>query len=136
MAGKMGALAAEEYEFLEGVMRKCDHITSLVEQYAGANKGADVFLQQMTRTLSQVRQQAMGKNLGFVADHAGMLGIAAARGSQLQRARTIREGTIALKQLLERTMKALVDSDKREQANKAEALLATKAAEKAAGGEH
>lgn len=130
MAQKLSALAAEEYEFLEGVMRKCDHITSLVEQYAGANKGADVFLAQMTRTLSQVRQQAMGKNLGFVADHAGMLGIAAARGSQMQRARTIREGTIALKQLLERTMKALVDTDKRVQATKA----ADKAAEKQAAG--
>lgn len=126
---KLSAIAAEEYEFLEGVTRKCDHITSLVEQYAGAGKGADIFLQQMTRTLSQVRQQAMAKNLGFVADHAGMLGIAAARGSQLQRARTIREGTIALKQLLERTMKALADSDKRVQA--------TKAADKlAAGGGH
>ena len=74
MAGlKLSAKAAEEYEFLESVLKRCDHITALVEQYAGASKGADVYLSQMTRTLGQIRQQAMMRNLGFVADHAGML---------------------------------------------------------------
>jgi hypothetical protein len=130
MAGiKLSAKAAEEYDFLEAVTRKCEHISSLVEQYASANKGAEIFLSQITRTLGQVRQQAMIKNLGFVADHAGMLGVAAARGSQLQRARTIREGASSLKQLVERTMKAIVDTDRREKGQKAEEKLA-------AGGGH
>ncbi|MEK6767777.1 MAG: hypothetical protein AABY85_02190 [Gemmatimonadota bacterium] len=119
MAGiKLSAKAAEEYEFLESVLKRCDHITALVEQYAGANKGADLYLSQMTRALAQIRQQAMIKNLGFVADHAGMLGVAAGRGSQMQRSRTIREGSIALKQLIERTMKAIVETDKREKGEK------------------
>lgn len=119
MAGlKLSAKAAEEYEFLESVLKRCDHITALVEQYAKANKGADLYLSQMTRALGQIRQQAMIKNLGFVADHAGMLGVAAGRGSQMQRSRTIREGSIALKQLIERTMKAIVDTDKREKGEK------------------
>lgn len=119
MAGlKLSAKAQEEVEFLDGVIKKCDHMLGLVEQYAGANKGADIFLSQITRELGHIRQNAMIKNLGFVADHAGMLGVAAGRGSQMQRARTMREGLAALKSLSERTMKAVVDTDKRERAQK------------------
>ena len=125
MAGlKLSAKAAEEVDFLDNVLKRCDHITSLVEQYAGATKGGDVWLSQITRGLTNIRQQAMIKNLGFVADHAGMLGVAAGRGSQMQRARTVREGTISLKQLIERTMKAIVDTDKREKAAKDKEKLA------------
>lgn len=119
MAGlKLSAKAQEEYEFLDNVIKKCDHMSGLVEQYAGANRGADVFLTQITRELGHIRQNAMIKNLGFVADNAGMLGVAAGRGSQMQRARTLREGIAALKSLTERTMKAVVDLDKREKAQK------------------
>lgn len=119
MAGiKLSAKAQEEVEFLDGVIKKCDHMLGLVEQYAGANKGADIFLSQITRELGHIRQNAMIKNLGFVADNAGMLGVAAGRGSQMQRARTLREGIAALKSLTERTMKAVVDLDKRERAQK------------------
>lgn len=119
MAGlKLSAKAQEEYEFLDHVMKRCDHMLGLTEQYAGANRGADVFLTQITRELGHIRQNAMIKNLGFVADNAGMLGVAAGRGSQMQRARTLREGIAALKSLTERTMKAVVDLDKREKAQK------------------
>lgn len=119
MAGlKLSAKAQEEVEFLDSVIKKCDHMLGLVEQYAGANRGADVFLTQITRELGHIRQNAMIKNLGFVADNAGMLGVAAGRGSQMQRARTLREGITALKSLTERTMKAVVDLDKRERAAK------------------
>ena len=118
MAGKMGAKAQEEYEFLEHVTKQCDHMLGLVEQYAAANKGADIFLTQITRPLGHIRQNAMIKNLGFIADHAGMLGVAAGRGSQMQRARTLREGIGGLKSLVERTMKAVADLDKRERAEK------------------
>lgn len=119
MAGlKLSAKAQEEADFLDSVMKKCDHMLGLAEQYASANRGADVFLTQITRELGHIRQNAMIKNLGFVADSAGMLGVAAGRGSQMQRARTLREGIAALKSLSERTMKAVVDTDKRERAQK------------------
>ena len=119
MAGsKMSAKAQEEVEFLDSVTRQCDHLLGLVEQYAGASKGTDIYLTQITRALGHIRQNAMIKNLGFVADTAGMLGVAAGRGSQMQRARTLREGLGSLKSLVERTMKAVVDVDKRERAQK------------------
>ena len=133
MAGsKLSAKAQEEYDFLDHVTKQCDHMLGLVEQYAGATKGADIFLSQITRPLGHIRQNAMIKNLGFVADNAGMLGVAAGRGSQMQRARTLREGLGSLKSLVERTMKATADVDKRDQAVKVAEKQAAKAAETAA----
>jgi hypothetical protein len=131
MAGvKLGAKAQEEVDFLENVLKQISHLAALAEQFAGAKqKGAmDMYLSQITRTLTHLRQTAMIKNLGFVADAAGMLGVAAMRGSQVQRTRVLREGMMSLKQLVERTMKATVDADHRERAEKEKELAAEKAA--------
>jgi hypothetical protein len=116
MAGlKLSAKAMEEYEFLESLLHKCDHLATLTEQYVGA-KGAtqEQTFQAITRTLGHIRQNAMMKNLGPIADAAGMLGVAAARGSIVQRARTLRDGIASYKVNVERTMKALVAADARE----------------------
>src|ERR1700693_3047698 len=131
MAGKLSAKAAEEVEYLEHVLVSCAHLASLVEQYAGTKtKGpADMYTQQITRTLTQLRQVAMAKNLGFIADAAGTLGVAAVRGSQMQRCRTLREGVTSLKQLGERTMKATGDADARQRAEKERDAAKAKAAE-------
>ena len=134
MSVKLSAKTQEEVDFLDHVVKQSDHMLGLVEQYAGANKGADIFLSQIIRSLGHIRQNAMIKNLGFVADHAGMLGVGAGRGSQMQRTRTLREGIAALKSLVERTMKAKVDTDKREQATLAAEKLAAKALAKPADG--
>jgi hypothetical protein len=130
MSVKLSAKAQEEVEFLEQVLKNCDHLSSLAEQYAGAKtKGpADMYIQQITRTLTQLRQKAMIKNLGFVADAAGILGVAAVRGSQVMRTRTIREGAVNLKQLVERTIKATIDTDHREKAQKEKEAAAELAA--------
>jgi hypothetical protein len=116
MAGlKLSAKAQEELEFLESLVTECSHLLALTETYAGG-KGAsqDQAFQTITRTLSQIRQKAMIKNLGPIADAAGMLGVAAQRGSVVQRARTLREGLASYKVNCERTMKALVAADQRE----------------------
>ncbi len=121
MAGiKLSAKAQEEVEFMESVLKQISHVSAQVEQYASAKqKGPmDMYLSQITRTLTRLRQTAMIKNLGFIADAAGILGVAAGRGSQVQRTRVMREGTVSLKQLVERTMKATIDTDKRERAQK------------------
>lgn len=134
MAGKLSAKAAEEVEYLELVLRNCAHLNALVEQYAGAKtkNASDMYTQQITRTLTQLRQNAMAKNLGFIADAAGTLGVASVRGSQLQRCRTLREGVTSLKQLVERTMKATGDADVRQRAEKEkDATTAKDAAAKA-----
>lgn len=119
MSGKkLSAKASEEVEFLEQVLRKCDHLGTLVEQYSAAKKGADSYVNQIARELGHLRQNAMIKNLGFVADNAGTLGIAAGRGSQVQRSRTLREGLNSLKQLVDRTIKATIEADERDRKEK------------------
>lgn len=140
MSLKLSAKAQEEVEFLEQVLKLCDHVSALVEQYSSAKtkSNADMYLSQITRTLTQLRQKAMAKNLGFVADAAGVLGVNAARGSQVQRTRTIREGSVSLKALVERTIKATGDTDRRERAQKekdaAAAVAATAKAKATEGG--
>ena len=120
MSAKLSAKAQEEVEYLENVLKQCVHITSAIEQYTSAKvkSSADMYMSQITRALSHLRQNAMMKNLGFVADAAGTLGISAGRGSQVQRTRVLREGIVALKQLVERTMKATIQADQRERGEK------------------
>jgi len=114
MAGrKLSAKTEEEVVFMENLLTQCAHLTKLVEEYAGMKKNPEAAVQVITRQLSQIRQQAMIKNLGPVADYAGMLSVAAGRGSQMQRTRVMREGVVGFKQLLERTMKAAIDADQR-----------------------
>jgi hypothetical protein len=114
MAGrKLSAKTEEEVVFMENLLTRCAHLTKLVEEYAAMKKNPEAAVQVITRQLSQIRQQAMIKNLGPVADYAGMLSVAAGRGSQMQRTRVMREGVVGFKQLLERTMKATIDADQR-----------------------
>ena len=120
MAGrKLSAKAQEEVSFLENLLLQCDGMHKKIEEYATAKRGADAILQPITRQLSQMRQRAMVANMGPIADSAGMLAVGAARGSQMQRTRTLREGMASFKQLLERVIKATVDADVRLQGEKA-----------------
>jgi hypothetical protein len=125
MAGlKLSAKTQEEFDFLDGLIKKLDHLNKLVEEYSAAKRGADMIASQIARELGHMRQNAMIKNLGPIADAAGLLSVAAGRGSQTSRSRSMREGLAGFKQLLERTIKALIDADQRARLEK----------EKAAGG--
>jgi hypothetical protein len=129
MAGrKLSAKTEEEVVFMEHLLAQCDHLNKLVEEYSAASKGTEALVQVITRTLSQIRQRAMIANLGAVADQAGTLGIAAGRGSQMQRTRTLRDGIVGFKQLLERTMKATIDADARQRATDEKKRVDAKAA--------
>jgi hypothetical protein len=129
MAGrKLSAKTEEEVVFMEHILLQCDHLLKLTEEYAAAKKGADTYLQPITRQLAQIRQNAMMKNLGPIADQAGMLGVAAMRGSQVQRTRTLRDGVAAFKVALERTMKAAIEADQRHRAEEEKARADAKAA--------
>ncbi len=124
---KLSAKAQEEFEFLEGLLKQCDHLAALTEQYAG-QKGTtqEVTFSTIVRTLGHIRQHAMIKNLGPVADAAGILATSAQRGSPVQRARTLREGIGSYKQNIERTQKALVAADVREKAEQEKVIAARK----------
>ncbi len=134
MAGrKLSSKTEEEVVFMEQLLLQCDTLTRKVEEYATCKtKGADQIVQQIVRQLSQVRQQAMMKNLGPLADAAGTLSILAGRGSQMQRTRTMRDGLVGFKQNIERTMKAAIDADQRTQALAEKEREVQRAAEKAA----
>jgi hypothetical protein len=115
MAGrKLSAKTEEEVVFMENLLAQCKHLTKLTEEYAAAKKGLDQYLQPITRTLGQIRQRAMIMNLGPLADAAGILQVAAGRGSQIQRARVLREGIVGFEQNIERTMKAAIEADHRQ----------------------
>lgn len=130
MAGvKLSAKAQEEVDFLDSLLKQCDHLAGLTEQYAG-QKGTqqEVTFAGIVRTLGHIRQHAMMKNLGPIADAAGTLGVGAARGSPTQRARFLREGLASYKQNVERTQKAIVGADQRERAEQEKVIAARKKA--------
>jgi hypothetical protein len=124
---KLSAKTLETVEYLETLFRESDHFVSLVEQFAAAKKNADMYSGQLSRELGQLRQKAMMRNLGFVADMAGQLGVAASRGgSPMMKGRVLRDGVQSFRALLERTIKATIQADESEQREKA--FLAEKAA--------
>src|SRR5258708_9225916 len=100
MSAKLSAKAQEEVEFLEHVLKTCAHLSSMVEQFASAKTKSpmDMYQQQITRALTQLRQHAMMKNLGFVADAAGILRGAGARRGPGRPTPGPREGAAALEQ--------------------------------------
>jgi len=129
MAGKkLSAKTEEEVVFMEHMLLQCDGLTRKVEEYASCTtKAAEGMVQVIVRQLSQFRQQAMQKNLGPLGDAAGTLGILSSRGSQMQRTRTMREGIINFKILIERMMKATIDADGRVRAESDKIMAAEKA---------
>jgi hypothetical protein len=128
MAGfKLSAKAQEEVEFLESLIKHTDHLLGVTEQYAGAKgPSADALFQTIVRTMNQIRQKAMIKNLGPIADAAGMIAVGAARGSPVQRTRFLREQLASYKTNVERTMKALVGADLRERAEQEKVMAQRK----------
>ena len=115
MAGqKLSAKASETVEFLDYLLRQCDLLVSQIEDYASARKPAtaDWIRSQIARELGHLRQRAMVKNLGVVADEVGRLGIqASTSGSQQMKSRVLREGIASLRAAVEWRRKATVDAD-------------------------
>jgi len=120
MAGfKLSAKATETVEYLEHVLKETDHFGALVEQFAATQKGGDMYATQLARELGQLRQKAMTRNLGYLADQAGQLGVMASRGgSAMMKSRILRDGVLAFKGLVERTIKATIAADENEQKEK------------------
>ena len=114
MPGKLSAKASETVEFLDYLLRQCELLVSQIEDYAAAKKPAtaDWIRTQIARELGHLRQRAMVKNLGPLADDVGRLGIqASTSGSQQQKSRVLRDGISSLKAAVERRRKATVDAD-------------------------
>ena len=133
-AFKPSAKATETVEYLETLLKEADHFAALVEQFAaGKSKTLDMYTSQLSRELGHLRQKAMMRNLGFIADTAGQLSVMASRGgSPMMKGRMLRDGVVAFRSLIERTIKGTMVADENEQKEKA--YLAEKA--KKAEAEH
>jgi len=122
--GKLSAKATETVEFLDYIIHQCDHLAVAVEEFASAKKSmqADWARQGIARELGHLRQRAMVKNLGVLADEIGRLSVqAGGGGSQQMKTRILRDGVGSMKAACERMRKSTIDSDKAEQASKANA---------------
>lgn len=131
MAGKLSAKATETVEFLDYLLRQCELLVSQIEDYASAKKPAtaDWIRTQIARELGHLRQRAMVKNLGPLADDVGRLGVqASTSGSQQQKSRVLREGISSLKAAVERRRKGTLDADAVEMKAGKEADAAAKTA--------
>lgn len=127
MAQKLTAKNQELVDYLDTLLKEMDHFASLVEQYAAAKSNPDQYSSQVSRELAQLRQKAMMRNIGFIADSAGQLSVAASRGgSPLMKARMLRDGVVSLKALIERTIKGTIQADEGDKREKE--FLAQKAA--------
>jgi hypothetical protein len=134
MPGKMSAKATETVEFLDYLLRQCVLLDSQIEDYAAAKKPAtaDWIRSQIARELGHLRQRAMVKNLGPLADDVGRLGIqASTSGSQQMKSRVLREGIGSLKAAVERRRKGTLDADALEMKADKDADAAAKAAREA-----
>jgi hypothetical protein len=120
-AFKPSAKATETVEYLETLLKQADHFAALVEQFAaGKSKNLDMYTSQLARELGHLRQKAMMRNLGFIADTAGQLSVMASRGgSPMMKGRILRDGVLAFKSLIERTIKGTIVADENEQKEKA-----------------
>jgi len=131
MAQKLTAKNQELVDYLDTLLKEMDHFASLVEQYAAAKSNPDQYSSLLSRALYQLRQKAMMRNIGFIADAAGQLSVAASRGgSPMMKARMLRDGVVSLKALIERTIKGTIqadEGDKREKEFLAQKALKTQA---------
>jgi hypothetical protein len=131
MPGKLSAKASDAVEFLDYLLRQCELLASQIEDFATTKKPAtaDWIRTQIARELAHLRQRAMVKNLGPLADDVGRLGIqASTSGSQQQKSRVLREGISSLKAAVERRRKGTLDADAAEMKVGKDADAAAKAA--------
>ncbi|HVO34196.1 MAG TPA: hypothetical protein VMT21_01450 [Gemmatimonadales bacterium] len=116
---KLSAKNEELVGYLDSLLKEMDHFAALVEQFAGAKSNADQYSSQLSRELAQLRQKAMMRNVGFVADSAGQLSVAASRGgSPMMKSRVLRDGVVSLRALIERTIKGVLQADEGEKREK------------------
>ena len=119
MAPKLTAKNQEMVDYLDTLLKEMDHFASLVEQYAAARSNPGQYSSLLSRQLAQLRQKAMMRNVGFIADAAGQLSVAASRGSNaMMKARLLRDGVVSLRALIERTIKGTIQADEGEKREK------------------
>ena len=101
-----------QIELIQGFIRNVDHVKKLVGELEGNRAARPVIINNIcgaiSRELSQMRQRALGANVGTLADTAGALAVLASRqGSGLNfKLRALAEGVNSLMIQLDQSLKS------------------------------
>jgi len=101
-----------QIELIQGFIRNVDHVKKLVGELEGNRAVRPVIINNIcgaiSRELSQMRQRALGANVGTLADTAGALAVLASRqGSGLNfKLRALAEGVNSLMIQLDQSLKS------------------------------
>jgi len=101
-----------QIELIQGFIRNVDHVKKLVGDLEGNRAARPVIINNIcgaiSRELSQMRQRALGANVGTLADTAGALAVLASRqGSGLNfKLRALAEGVNSLMIQLDQSLKS------------------------------
>ena len=114
---KLSAKAQLKIDMFLSARRKYDRIHSLVEQYAGLNKGDDALLGPITRTATEVARMFMNNGYGIMADQTNQIGMLAKRAvPKPSRVRTFRELVASVRAAMDHAEKTIIEEDKAEHA--------------------
>jgi hypothetical protein len=107
-----------QIELIQGFIRNVDHVKKLVGELEGNRAARPVIINNIcgaiSRELSQMRQRALGANVGTLADTAGALAVLASRqGSGLNfKLRALAEGVNSLMIQLDQSLKSASQMEK------------------------
>jgi len=109
----------EQIEAIEQFQKVVEHSHHLVQELA-ANRAAPAkvlarICELIARDMSQMRQRALTKNIGTIADVAGSLAVMAARGGGMSlKLRGLEDGVHSLRMQLEHALKMASMIEKKE----------------------
>jgi hypothetical protein len=106
-------------EEIQGFLRDVDHLKRLVAELESQRASRPAVLQrissQLARGFSQMRQRAIGANIGTIADVAGALSTMAGRSQGLvMKLRGLNDGVASLTMQLDHALKDAMTPEKRE----------------------
>ena len=110
MADKLTVDQMQRLEEIEAFQKVVEHAHHLVQELA-SNRAAptkilDRICESIAKDMSQMRQRALTKNIGTIADVAGALGILAARGGGMSfKLRGLEDGVHSLRMQLDHAHK-------------------------------
>jgi hypothetical protein len=114
---KLSAKAQLKIDMFMMARRKYDRIHSLVEQYAGTNKGDEAMMGPLSRTATEVARVFMNNGYGIMADQANQIGMLAKRAvPKPSRLRSFRELIASVRAAMDHAEKMIIEEDKAEHA--------------------
>jgi hypothetical protein len=110
MAPKLTADQVRRLEEVRAFLKTTDHVGSLVTELdskrAAKSQVIENVCERIARELSQMRQRALGANIGTIADVAGTMSVMAGRGGGIEmKIRGLTDGVTSLRMQLDQALK-------------------------------